>query len=101
MATAVKIVQISRGRKTRVYMKYNLRSSIGPRTRKAILADLRSGLDEHNALYIRLSKQVLVMNGAAVLASSDPIRVRVKPRSFLVKGDPAAFYERLFGRSAR
>lgn len=76
-------------------------SHMGEDEREAILGDLRSGLDEHNALYIRLSKQVLVMKGAAVLASSDPIRVRVKPRSYLVKGDPAAFYARLFERSAR
>ncbi len=53
-------------------------------------------LDEHNALYIRLSKQVLVMRGSAVLASSDPIRVKVKPRSYMVKRDPEGFYARLF-----
>ena len=64
--------------------------------RRVVLGELPSLLDEHNALYIRLSKQVLVMNGNAVLASSDPIRVKVKPRSFMIKGDPVAFYTRLF-----
>jgi RNA binding exosome subunit len=75
-------------------------SHLGEDEKKALLGDLRSGLDEHNALYIRLNKQVLVMNGTAVLASSDPIRVKVKPRSYLVRGDPAGFYARLLEKSA-
>jgi len=64
--------------------------------RSAILRDLGAALDEHNALYIRLSKQVLVMRQWAVLASADPIRVKVKPRSYMVRGDAAGFYARLF-----
>ena len=71
-------------------------AKIGGDERRAILGDLASLLDEHNALYIRLSKQVLVMSGNAVLASSDPIRVKVKPRGYLVKGDPAGFFARSF-----
>jgi RNA binding exosome subunit len=69
---------------------------IDPDERRAILGDLGAITDEHNALYIRLSKQVLVMRGSAVLASSDPIRVKVKPRSYLVKRDPEGFYAGLF-----
>ena len=64
--------------------------------RRAILGDLGAVMDEHNALYIRLSKQVLVMKGSAVLASSDPVRVKVKPRSFVVKRDPEGFYASVF-----
>jgi len=75
-------------------------SRLGADERRVIVGDLRGALDEHNALYIRLSKQVLVMNGSAVLASSDPIRVKVKPRSHLVKRDPEGFYARLFEGSA-
>jgi RNA binding exosome subunit len=63
-----------------------------------ILRDLDATLDEHNALYIRLSKQALVLRGAALLTSSDPIRLKVKPRAYLVKGDPAAFYAKLLER---
>jgi RNA binding exosome subunit len=74
-------------------------SHMGKEEKKGILEDLSSGLDEHNALFLRLSKQVLVMKGDAVLASSDPIRVKVKPRSFLVKRDPKGFYERLLEKS--
>ncbi len=73
-------------------------SLLGAEERKTIIRDLDSLLDEHNALYIRLSKQVLVMRGGAVLASSDPIRVKVKPRSHLVKDDPGGFYARLLER---
>jgi RNA binding exosome subunit len=75
-------------------------SRMGKDEKTSILEGLSSGLDEHNALFLRLSKQVLVMKGDAVLASSDPIRVKVKPRSFLVKGDPTGFYERLLERSS-
>jgi len=71
-------------------------SHIEAEDRKVILGDLGSMLDEHNALYIRLSKQVLVMRGSAVLAASDPIRVKVKPRSYTLKRDPEGFYARLF-----
>ena len=75
-------------------------SHMGEDEKRAIIGDLSSGLDAHNALYIRLSKQVLVMNGTAVLGSSDPIRIKVKPRSYLVRGDPAGFYARLLEKSA-
>ena len=68
---------------------------LGEDERKTILEGLGAAMDEHNALYIRLSKQVLVMNGNAALTSSDPIRVRVKPRSHLIRGCPAEFYARI------
>jgi len=73
---------------------------MGGDERRSILGSLDSGLDEHNALYVRLSKQVLVMKGTAVLASSDPIRVKVKPRSHIVKRDPVRFYTRLLENGA-
>lgn len=70
-------------------------SRIAEADRRAIVGHLDESIDEHKALYIRLSKQVLVMNGSGVLAGSDPIRVKVKPRSFVVKGDPEGLYARL------
>lgn len=70
-------------------------SRMGEEEKRSILRDLGSGLDKHNALYVRLSKQVLVMDGTAALASSDPIRVKVKPRSHLIGRDPSGFYARL------
>ena len=68
--------------------------------RKAILADLGETVDEHGALYIRLSKQGLLMRGSAVLGSSDPVRVRVKPRPYVMRRDPQGFYSRLFEGAA-
>ncbi|HUI00243.1 MAG TPA: RNA-binding domain-containing protein [Nitrososphaerales archaeon] len=65
--------------------------------RRAVRSDLGSIVDEHGALYLRLSKQVLVMSGDLVLASSDPVRVKVKLRGHAVRGDPAAFYDTLLG----
>jgi len=72
---------------------------MGADERKGILRDLESLVDEHNALYMRLSKQVVVMNGGATLGSSDPVRVKVRPRAHLVQGDPASFYSRVLGRA--
>jgi RNA binding exosome subunit len=68
--------------------------------REAVLSGLRGMLDEHGALYIRLSKQVLLMRGSAVLASSDPVRVKVKPRSYVMKRDPEGFYSGFFEGAA-
>jgi RNA binding exosome subunit len=62
--------------------------------RRAIRADLSSVVDEHGALYIRLNKQVLVLRGEASLTSSDPVRIRVKPRAHLVR-DPSMYYSRV------
>lgn len=53
-------------------------------------------MDEHRALYLRLSKQELI-KGRVVLSPSDPIRVKVKPRSFMIGGDAGKFYERIMG----
>ncbi len=63
--------------------------------RRTVLGELGTVLDEHGALYIRLSKQVLLIKGSASLSSSDPIRIKVKPRSYMVRGDPAGLYARL------
>jgi len=62
----------------------------------AIIGDLESMIDEHNALFLRLNKQVLVMRQSAVRSSADPIRVKLKPRSSMMKGDPVAFYAAMF-----
>ena len=51
-------------------------------------------MDEHRTLYVRLNKQAL-MQGEGVLSETDPVRIRVKPRSFLIGSDPEAFYVRL------
>jgi RNA binding exosome subunit len=69
-------------------------SFLGAERVRELLSGLELTLDEHKALYLRLGKQEL-LNGVAVLSSTDPIRVKVKPRGFMIKGDAAQFYDRL------
>ena len=71
-------------------------SLLGRDGRREILRELEAYLDERGALYVRLNKQTLV-KGIATTSQSDPVRIRIKPRSFLMKGRPRQFYERLMG----
>jgi RNA binding exosome subunit len=64
--------------------------------KREIVADIGGFLDEHSALFLRFDKQQLV-SGELTLASGDPVRVKVKPRIFLVKGGAAGFYTQLIG----
>lgn len=66
--------------------------------RSEILADLGSRLDEHSALFLRFDKQRLV-SGSLALAAQDPIRMKVKPRAFVMKGGAASFFSQLMGGS--
>ena len=69
---------------------------MGEGGRNEVLGGLERQTDEHGALYLRLDKQALV-RGAALFSSSDPIRVRVKPRRFMMKGSTEQFYQKLMG----
>jgi RNA binding exosome subunit len=69
-------------------------SLLGETGRGELLRELGAYLDEHGALYVRLNKQTLI-SGMATLSSSDPLRIRVKPRHFMMKGPPGQFYERM------
>ena len=62
--------------------------------RGEIISQLPSFLDEHGAFFLRLDKQKLV-EGTAALGSGDSVRLKVKPRLFLVKGGAPKFYEQL------
>ena len=62
-------------------------------SKKQLLAGIGSSLDEHGSLFMRLNKQLL-LGGEAVSTSSDPVRVKVKPRR-PPKGDAPGFYARL------
>ena len=65
---------------------------------QAILDTLHAMMDEHRALYLRLNKQQL-LSGKIALAPNDPVRVKVKPRSFMIRGDARKFYARIMGLS--
>ncbi len=71
-----------------------LANLLGDEGRTTLLRDLSAQTDEHGALYIRLNKQSLV-RGSLLLSSSDPVRVRIKPRGFMMRGRPEDFYSRL------
>lgn len=66
---------------------------------RALLDGLDSAIDEHSALFLRFNKQDLVM-GRLTLSAGDPIRVRVKPRQFMIRGDVTRFYCQLLERSS-
>lgn len=74
-------------------------SAIPSEMRKAIESDLESYIDEHSALFLRFDKQDLVSGGVS-LGSSDPVRLKVKPRLFIVKGTAPEFYRGLLGGDA-
>jgi RNA binding exosome subunit len=54
-------------------------------------------MDEHSALYLRFDKQRLVA-GTLEEGTGDPVRIKVKPRGFLLRGGAKEFYSKiLFG----
>ncbi len=63
-----------------------------PRALKGELANNLDGhVDEHSSLFVRLDKQKLVM-GELALGSNDVIRLKVKPRAFVMKGRAKEFF---------
>jgi RNA binding exosome subunit len=77
-----------------------LMSALGRDGRRELARELDAYLDDHGALYVRLNKQTLIA-GTATFSSADPVRIRVKPRSFMMKGPPREFYERMMEGSER
>ena len=67
-----------------------------PGTRKELLSEMNVFIDEHSALFLRLDKQALV-SGSVVLGAGDSVRIKVKPRAFILKGRAAEFYARMVG----
>jgi len=70
-----------------------LMSRMADDEKRELLNGIESSLDEHMALFIRLNKQ-LITGGEAAITSSDPVRVKVKPRR-PPKGGAPGFYGRL------
>lgn len=69
----------------------HISSMISSQDRRRILGEIERNLDEHRALYLRFSKQELIAS-RLVLFEKDPVRVKVKPKAYLMKGAPAVFY---------
>lgn len=70
-----------------------------PKDLKArFLENIGAFVDEHSALFLRFDKQKLV-SGTLALGSGDSVRLKVKPRLFLLRGRAAEFYASLIGGS--
>ncbi|MDE1853111.1 MAG: hypothetical protein KGI38_05095 [Thaumarchaeota archaeon] len=64
--------------------------------KKEIAAGISAFLDEHSAFFLRLDKQRLV-GGSLALSGGDSVRIKVKPRIFMLKGGARQFYLGLLG----
>lgn len=62
--------------------------------RKNVVERISSYIDEHSSLYLRLDKQNIVQ-GRVELSDSDAIRIKIKPRLYLVKGSEVDFFRRM------
>jgi len=66
-------------------------------TKERLKENIEELVDEHSALYLRLDKQCLII-GRLEEGRGDPIRIRVKPRGFLLRSGAKEFYSKsLFG----
>jgi RNA binding exosome subunit len=70
-------------------------AGLEPETRKEIATSLQAMTDEHGALYVRLDKQTL-FKGKLKIGGRDSLRVRIKPRLFLLKEGAKEFYREAF-----
>ena len=73
-----------------------IRSRLGSRQKTELLGSLGEHIDEHSALFLRFDKQDL-LDGKFSLESADPVRIKVKPRPFLLGHDAVRFYTDLLG----
>ncbi len=72
----------------------SLAARMPPNLKDKTRTGLDGMVDEHSALFMRFDKQRLV-SGTLEEGSGDPVRIRVKPRVFLLKGSANEFYARL------
>ena len=72
-----------------------LASRLDPEARAKLLDELQDLIDEHSALHFRLDKQS-VFGGRVKLGGKETIKVKVKPRLFLIKGGAPSLYRGLF-----
>ena len=64
--------------------------------KKELMGALEQAVDEHGALYVRLDKQLL-LSGKAAMGRGDSVRIRVKPRLFMMKEGAGMFFRKAFG----
>jgi RNA binding exosome subunit len=71
-------------------------TSLPDDVRAELVANTSEYLDEHSAFFLRLDKQRLV-SGILAIGAGDSVRLKLKPRLFLVKGGAPEFYAKLIG----
>jgi len=59
--------------------------------RKSVAGEIDGHVDEHSSLYLRFDKQRLVQ-GEVAAGYDDAVRLKVKPRSFLMHGRARDFF---------
>jgi RNA binding exosome subunit len=62
--------------------------------RAELAMNVGKNLDEHSSLFLRFDKQRLVQ-GDVVMGANDAIRIKVKPRAYLMKGGANEFFATL------
>jgi RNA binding exosome subunit len=67
---------------------------MSPSAKKELVGSLGETVDEHSTLYIRLDRQAL-LKGEIAFGGGEPVRVRVKPRLFQMKGGASDFFRRM------
>lgn len=67
---------------------------IDEKEKSKLLSSLENYIDEHKSLFIRLDKQNII-GGKIVFSQSDSVRIKVKPRLYILKGNVYDFYRRM------
>lgn len=76
----------------------SLAANIPDDVKRELASDVLSFIDEHSTFFLRLDKQSLVA-GRPALGHADAVRVKIKPRAYLMKGGaPSFFLELMRGR---
>ena len=87
-------VLLTRDNATEAFARISQR--LGEGLKKDLGRTISEHVDEHSALFLRFDKQKLV-SGELSFADSDAVRIKVKPRPFLLRGIAPEFYARLIG----
>jgi RNA binding exosome subunit len=70
-----------------------------PQEKSTLISKIPVLLDEQGVLYLRFDKQELI-RGRLSLSEKDVIRIRVKAKVSMVKGEPSAFFVGLVGKGS-
>ena len=72
----------------------SLIAKMSPSLLREVSAQVESHLDEHSAMFLRFDKQALVA-GSLALGLADSVRVKIKPRAYLMRSGAAGFFRDL------